>query len=131
MAALFGDVRFAPESRHRAAGPQCPLSAMSRQTQKLPDLFATMLGNGEGAMRYLVIIAALCFCGPATAEAVFPSAISDKYSNEKPEQARQRTCLDQYMANKATNGNDGLVWQHKGAGYYSECKKRLQIKKTR
>ena len=23
----------------------------------------------------------------------------------------------QYMANKATNGNDGLVWQHKGAGY--------------
>jgi hypothetical protein len=85
---------------------------MSRQTQKLPDLFATMLGNGEGAMRYLAIIAALCFCGPAIAEAVFPSAISDKYSNEKPDKARQRTCLDQYMANKATNGNDGLVWQH-------------------
>ncbi len=90
-----------------------------------------MLGNGEGAVRYLAIIAALCFYGPATAEAVFPSAISDKYSNEKPDKARQRTCLDQYMANKTTNGNDGLVWQHKGSGYYSECKKRLPIKKTR
>jgi hypothetical protein len=21
------------------------------------------------------------------------------------------------LANKATNGNDGLVWQHKGSGY--------------
>ena len=40
--------------------------------------------------------------------------------------ARERTCLDQYMTNKATNGNDGLVWQRKGGGYYSECKKRLK-----
>jgi hypothetical protein len=101
-------------------------SGLNQRQRQLPDLFATMLGNGEGVMRYLAVIAALCFCGPATAEAVFPSAISDKYSNEKPDKARQRTCLDQYMANKATNGNDGLVWQHKGSGYYSECKKRLK-----
>jgi len=77
-------------------------------------------------MRYL-IIAALCLCGTsANAEAVFPTAVSDKYASEKPDKARQRTCLDQYMANKATNSNDGLVWQHKGGGYYSECKKRLK-----
>ena len=30
------------------------------------------------------------------------------------------------MANKANNGNGGLVWQHKGTGYSSECKKRLK-----
>jgi hypothetical protein len=77
-------------------------------------------------MRYL-IVATLCLCGkPADAEAVFPTAMSDKYASEKPDKARQRTCLDQYMANKATNGNDGLVWQHQGRGYYSECKKRLK-----
>jgi hypothetical protein len=81
---------------------------------------------GGFAVRYLVVIAAVCLGAPATAEAVFPSATSEKYSNEKPDKARQRTCLDQYMANKATNGNDGLVWQHKGSGYYSECKKRLK-----
>ena len=77
-------------------------------------------------MRYL-IVAAICLCGTlANAEAVFPTAVSDKYASEKPDKARQRTCLDQYMANKATNSNDGLVWQHKGGGYYSECKKRLK-----
>jgi hypothetical protein len=77
-------------------------------------------------MRYLVV-AALCLCGvSAHAEAVFPTAVSEKYANEKPDKARQRTCLDQYMTNKATNGNGGLVWQQKGGGYYSECKKRLK-----
>jgi hypothetical protein len=74
-----------------------------------------------------LITAALCLCVmPVYAEAIFPTAVSDKYANEKPDKARMRTCLDQYMANKATNGNDGLVWQHKGSGYYSECKKRLK-----
>ena len=77
-------------------------------------------------MRHIAIVTALCLCGPAYAEAVFPAAVSSKYSNEKPDKARQRTCLDQYMANKATNSNGGLVWQHKGSGYYSECKKRLK-----
>ena len=83
-------------------------------------------------MRHL-IVAVLCLCGicSAKAEAVFPDAIATKYSSEKPDKARMQTCLDQYMANKATDGNSGLVWQHKGTGYYSECKKRLPIKKTR
>ncbi len=36
------------------------------------------------------------------------------------------TCLAQYKANKAGNGNGGLKWIEKGGGYYSECNKRLK-----
>ena len=36
------------------------------------------------------------------------------------------TCLDQYHANKAANGNGGLRSIMKGGGYYSECNKRLE-----
>jgi hypothetical protein len=42
------------------------------------------------------------------ANAVFPSAVDSKYSNEKPGRARRKTCLDQYKANKATSANGGL-----------------------
>ena len=58
--------------------------------------------------------------------AVFPSAISPKYGKESAGKARLHTCLDQYKANKASNGNGGLVWITKGGGYYSECNKRLK-----
>ena len=58
--------------------------------------------------------------------ATFPQAISPKYSNESPGKARMHTCLDQYRANKASNGNAGLRWIEKGGGYYSECNKRLK-----
>ena len=65
---------------------------------------------------------------PATAgNAVFPSAVSPKYSNEKGGRARMHTCLDQYNANKASNANGGLRWIQKGGGYYSECNKRLKV----
>jgi hypothetical protein len=57
---------------------------------------------------------------------VFPQAISPKYANEPAERARMHTCLDQYRANKQTNGNGGLRWMAKGGGYYSECNKRLK-----
>src|SRR5258705_6933945 len=58
--------------------------------------------------------------------AVFPTAISPKYSSEAAGRARMHTCLDQYNANKATNGNGGLKWIQKGGGYYSECSKQLK-----
>ena len=58
--------------------------------------------------------------------AVFPSQVSDKYSKETAGKARMHTCLDQYNANKANNGNGGLNWIQKGGGYYSECNKRLK-----
>jgi hypothetical protein len=58
--------------------------------------------------------------------AVFPTAISPKYSNESAGKARMHTCLDQDNANKATNANGGLKWIQKGGGYYSECTKQLK-----
>src|SRR5262249_48814410 len=37
----------------------------------------------------------------ATGNAVFPTAVSPKYSSESAGKARMHTCLDQYNANKA------------------------------
>lgn len=58
--------------------------------------------------------------------AVYPTAVDSKYSKETAGKARMHTCVDQYNANKATNGNGGLKWIQKGGGYYSECSKRLK-----
>jgi hypothetical protein len=58
--------------------------------------------------------------------AVFPSAVDPKYAKESAGKARMHTCVDQYNANKASNGNGGLKWIEKGGGYYSECNKRLK-----
>ena len=58
--------------------------------------------------------------------ATFPSAIDPKYSKESAGKARMHTCVDQYNANKTTNGNGGMKWIEKGGGYYSECNKRLK-----
>src|SRR6478752_1210794 len=60
--------------------------------------------------------------GPAT----FPSAVDPKYAKETAGKARMHTCVDQYNANKATNGNGGMKWIEKGGGYYSECNKKLK-----
>lgn len=62
----------------------------------------------------------------ATGNAVFPSAVSSKYSSDSAGKARFYTCLDQYRVNKANGGNGGLKWIEKGDGYYSECNKRLK-----
>jgi hypothetical protein len=58
--------------------------------------------------------------------AVFPKAVDPKYSKESAGRARMHTCLDQYRANKASNGNGGLKWIQKGGGYYSLCNKALK-----
>ena len=58
--------------------------------------------------------------------AVYPKAVDPKYSKETAGKARLHTCVDQYNANKATNGNGGLKWIQKGGGYYSECSKKLK-----
>jgi hypothetical protein len=62
----------------------------------------------------------------ATGNAVFPTAVSPKYSSESPGKARMHTCLDQYHADKSNNTLGGLKWIEKGGGYYSECNKRLK-----
>jgi hypothetical protein len=61
-----------------------------------------------------------------TGNATFPSAVSQKYSSQSAGKARMHTCLDQYNANKTSNGNGGLKWIQKGGGYYSECNKHLK-----
>jgi len=58
--------------------------------------------------------------------AVYPSAVDPKYSKETAGKARMHTCVDQYNANKASNGNGGMKWIQKGGGYYSECSKKLK-----
>jgi hypothetical protein len=63
--------------------------------------------------------------GPA-GPAVFPNAVDPKYSKETAGKARLHTCVDQYNANKASNGNGGMKWIEKGGGYYSECNKKLK-----
>jgi hypothetical protein len=65
---------------------------------------------------------------PATAPAgaVFPKAIDPKYAKETAGKQRMHTCLDQYHANKASNGNGGLKWIQKGGGYYSLCNAALK-----
>jgi len=62
----------------------------------------------------------------AVGNAVFPNAVDSKYSKDSAGKARMETCLDQYKANKTSNGNGGLKWIQKGGGYYSECNKRLK-----
>ena len=58
--------------------------------------------------------------------AVFPSAIDPKYAKETPGKGRMHTCVDQYNANKTSNGNGGMKWIMKGGGYYSACNSKLK-----
>ena len=62
----------------------------------------------------------------ASGNAMFPSAVNSKYSSESAGKARMETCLDQYRANKTSNGNGGLKWIQKGGGYYSQCNAKLK-----
>ena len=61
-----------------------------------------------------------------TGPAIFPIAITPKYSQESAGKARMHTCVDQYNANKAANANGGMKWIERGGGYYSECNKKLK-----
>jgi hypothetical protein len=58
--------------------------------------------------------------------ATFPNAVDPKYAKETAGKARMHTCVDQYHANQANNGNGGLKWIEKGGGYWSECNKHLK-----
>jgi hypothetical protein len=56
----------------------------------------------------------------------FPTAISSKYSSEKPGKARLHTCVDSYHENKNANTLNGLKWIQKGGGFYSLCNAKLK-----
>jgi hypothetical protein len=98
--------------------------------QKWNDFRKTQCGAEAAAAPAAATTAATPAATPAapraSGNAVFPRAVSPKYSNESPGKARMHTCLDQYNANKATNANGGLKWIEKGGGYYSECNKQLK-----
>ena len=51
----------------------------------------------------------------ASGAAVFPAAVNPAYANEKAGKAREKTCLDQYNANKASGGNGGLSGSRRAA----------------
>ena len=107
---------------------QAAKTAGTLGTQNWRDFRKAECGAGASAA---APAAAPATCGTATAQrpagnAVFPTAVSPKYSSESAGRARMHTCLDQYNANKASNGNGGLKWIEKGGGYYSECNKRLK-----
>jgi hypothetical protein len=57
---------------------------------------------------------------------VFPGAVSAKFAELRPSQARQKTCSEQYQANKASDANGGMRWLEKGGGYWSLCNKKLK-----
>lgn len=57
---------------------------------------------------------------------VFPSRVSSEFSSLSAGKARQKTCLQQYNANKANGGNGSLKWIQRGGGYYSQCNSRLK-----
>jgi hypothetical protein len=61
-----------------------------------------------------------------TGSIVFPTAIDPKYSTLTPHLGREKTCGEQFRANKVSNSNGGLKWNPKGGGYYSLCNKKLK-----
>jgi hypothetical protein len=57
---------------------------------------------------------------------VFPADVSAKYAGEPRGKARMHTCLDQFLANRRTDGNGGLKWMRRGGGYYFLCDRHLR-----
>ena len=91
------------------------------------DFRKTQCGTNATAAPVATTPAATPAAAPrAPGNAVFPTAVSPKYTNESAGKARMHTCLDQYNTNKAANANGGLKWIQKGGGYYSECNKQLK-----
>ena len=98
--------------------------------QSWNDFRKTQCGANAAAAPVATTPAATPAAAPAASKAprnaVFPTAVSPKYTNESAGKARMHTCLDQYNTNKAANANGGLKWIQKGGGYYSECNKQLK-----
>jgi hypothetical protein len=57
---------------------------------------------------------------------IFPLDIATRHASERPALGRQRTCADQFKANKSADANGGLKWIEKGGGYWSRCNAHLK-----
>ena len=115
---LSGTLAAAPGTAARAAGPAARTTSPTTTAPKRAPASTTATRPAPPSASKAV---------PSTSgSAVFPTAVSPKYSSKSAGKARIHTCLDQYNANKATNANGGLNWIAKGGGYYAECNKRLK-----
>src|SRR5262245_50479055 len=94
--------------------------------QSWNDFRKTQCGTNAAAAPVATPAATPVAAPRAPGNAVFPTAVLPKYTNESAGKARMHTCLDQYNANKAANANGGLKWIQKGGGYYSKCNKQLK-----
>jgi hypothetical protein len=116
-----GDKKYADFRKEcLARSAAAPSAAPSTQEPATPGATATAPSAAKPAPGAKAAVPG------AAGEAVFPTAVSPKYSKESAGRARMHTCLDQYNENKATSGNGGLNWIQRGGGYYSECNKRLK-----
>jgi hypothetical protein len=113
------DLKTAPAAAAPAAAPAAPTAAAPAAPVAAP---AKPVAPAAAPAARTVAPAAPA----ATGAAIFPTAISPTYANEKPGKARMHTCVDQYNANKASGGNGGLKWIEKGGGYYSQCNAKLK-----
>lgn len=104
--------KFLAECRAAAAAPasaQQPVATPAPQAAAKPNAGAAPPADGKGR-----------------ATPVFPAAVSAKFADLRPAQARQKTCSEQYQANKTTDSNGGLRWLEKGGGYWSLCNRKLK-----
>jgi len=128
LALLFALDGFVPQQVAVAsnAAPSIDKTVVRiRSDQKLPErvVYDTSLPTiVPPAVRTQIAAAPAAPSGPA----VFPNAVDPKYAKETAGKGRMHTCVDQYNANKTTNGNGGMKWIEKGGGYYSECNKKLK-----
>ena len=114
----WNDFRKAECSADAAATPAVAPAAPPPTAAAAPAAKETKQAKKEAAPAAAPAVPA----GPA----VYPSAVDAKYAKESAGKARMHSCLDQYNANKTSNGNGGMKWIEKGGGYYSECTKKLK-----
>src|SRR5262245_52455612 len=89
--------------------------------QSWNDFRKTQCGANAAAAPVATTPAATPAAAPAVprapGNAVFPTAVSPKYTNESAGKARMHTCLGQYSDNKPANANGGLEWIQRGDGH--------------
>ena len=121
-AGTLGDQKWNDFRKAQCGADAAPAPAAAATPAAEPKEAAKKTSKKEAKETAKEAAAPAAPAGPA----VYPNAVDSKYSKETAGKARMHTCLDQYNANKASNGNGGMKWIQKGGGYYSECSKKLK-----
>lgn len=125
-AGTLGDQKWNDFRKAQCGADASPAAATTAAPKEAPKAAAAPKETPKAAAPKAAEAPKPAAAPAAAGAAVYPTAISPKYSKETAGKARMHTCVDQYNANKATNANGGLKWIQKGGGYYSECTKRLK-----